>query len=266
MNEIIDFYENKYSEDERLKRHRLEFIRTQEIISRYLKHGKKIIDIGGATGVYSLWLAEQGFNVTLYDLVSKHIEIAKVKAEEKNIPLTCLCGDARNIPFDSEYFDVVLNMGSLYHLQEKSDRFTALYETKRVLKTGGVAICSFISRYAPLLGGFKESSVDDNRFLKILDEVLLTGRHNNNGTSYFTTAYMHTTDEIMSEMEQAGFDDIKLIGVQGFASCFNDDVIFKDKRRLELVLKYLRETESIPELSLSHHIIAVGVKHTRRTT
>ena len=54
MNEIIDFYENKYSEDERLKRHRLELIRTQEIISRYLKHGSNIIDIGGAAGVYSL--------------------------------------------------------------------------------------------------------------------------------------------------------------------------------------------------------------------
>jgi ubiquinone/menaquinone biosynthesis C-methylase UbiE len=260
MNEIIDFYENKYSEDERLKRHRLEFIRTQEIISRYLKHGMKIIDIGGATGAYSLWLAESGYDVTLYDLVPKHIEAAKAKAEEKQIPLVCLCGDARNIPLNSENFDVALNMGSLYHLQEKADRLKALDETKRVLKTGGVAICSFISRYAVLLDGFKESVVDDNRFVEILDEVLLTGRHNSKETSYFTTAYMHMIDEMKSEMEQAGFDNVKLIGVQGFASCFDNNVIFKDNRRLELVLKYLRETESIPELSLSHHIIAVGVK------
>jgi ubiquinone/menaquinone biosynthesis C-methylase UbiE len=264
MNEIIDFYENKYSEDERLKRHRLELIRTQEIISRYLKHGMKIIDIGGATGAYSLWLAEQGYDVTLYDLVPKHIETAKAKSGAKQIPLTCLCGDARNIPLNSGYFDVALNMGSLYHMQEKEDRLKALDETKRVLKTGGVAICSFISRYAVLLDGFKESLVDDNRFLEILDEVLQTGRHNNKETNYFTTAYMHTTDEIMSEMEEAGFDDVKLIGVQGFASCFNNNMIFKDNRRLELVLKYLRQTEGIPELSFSHHIIAVGVK--RRTT
>jgi len=260
MNEIIDFYENKYSENERLKRHRLEHIRTQEIISRYLKHGMKIIDIGGATGVYSLWLAKQGFDVTLYDLVPKHIEIAKAKATEKNIALTCLCGDARNIPLDNECFDVALNMGSLYHLQERADRLTALDETYRITKTDGIAICSFISRYAPLLDGFKESLVDDNYFLEILNEVMQTGRHNNKGTSYFTTAYMHTIDEIKSEMESAGFNNLKLIGVQGFAACFSDDIIFKDERRLELVLKYLRETESISELSLSHHIIAVGVK------
>ena len=144
-NEIIDFYENKYSEDERLKRHRLELIRTQEIISRYLTHGIDIIDIGGATGVYSLWLASQGYNVTLFDIVPKHIETARAKA---------------------------------------------------------------------------------------------------------------------LEMNQAGFSEIKLISVEGFASCFSDDIVFKDNRRLELALKYLRETESIPELSLSYHTIAVGIKAT----
>ena len=136
-NEIIDFYENKYSEDERLKRHRLELIRTQEIISRYLTHGIDIIDIGGATGVYSLWLASQGYNVTLFDIVPKHIETARAKALEMNIHLTCLLGDARNMPLGNESYDVALNMGPLYHLQEYTDRLKALKETFVLLEKAG---------------------------------------------------------------------------------------------------------------------------------
>ena len=61
-------------------------------------------------------------------------------------------------------------------------------------------------------------------------------------------------------MSNAGFSEIKLISVEGFASCFSDDIVFKDNRRLELALKYLRKTESIHELSLSYHTIAVGTK------
>jgi len=229
MNEIVDFYENKYSEDERLTRHNLERVRTQEIISRYLKNGVKIIDIGGATGVYSLWLAEQGYDVTLYDLTPKHIDIAQKKAESMRVSLDCVCGDVRKMPFNGESYDVALNMGPLYHLQEKADRLAALKETNRIVKTGGAALCAFISRYADLLDGFKNSLVDDDKFIEILDETLRTGRHNNNGTGYFTTSYMHTNQEITDEMEQAGFSGVKLINVEGFASCFNDDTVFKDK-------------------------------------
>lgn len=48
-----NFYENNYSEAGRLERNPLEFIRSKEIITRFLvRPSMKIADIGGAAGVY----------------------------------------------------------------------------------------------------------------------------------------------------------------------------------------------------------------------
>ena len=48
----------------------LEFERTKELIMRYLSdRPAKILDIGGAAGVYSLWLAKMRHEVHLVDPV-----------------------------------------------------------------------------------------------------------------------------------------------------------------------------------------------------
>ena len=73
MKNIDDFY-NKYNEGERLFQSlgRLEFTRTCDIINRYLGDtGETILDIGGATGHYSFWLAEKGYQAHLIDIVEK---------------------------------------------------------------------------------------------------------------------------------------------------------------------------------------------------
>lgn len=85
--QIINLYKG-YNEDGRLSRHDLEFIRSKEIISRYLTEGKmNIADIGGATGVYSFWLASLGHNLHLLDITPKHIELAQSKEEALGIHL-----------------------------------------------------------------------------------------------------------------------------------------------------------------------------------
>jgi len=112
--EVKDFYDS-YNEDGRLTRHDLEFTRSKEIISRYLvKEKMRIVDMGGASGVYSFWLASLGHDVHLLDLTRKHIEKAKTKAESTGVHLSeYLCADARQLPYDNDYFDVVLEMGPL---------------------------------------------------------------------------------------------------------------------------------------------------------
>jgi 2-polyprenyl-3-methyl-5-hydroxy-6-metoxy-1,4-benzoquinol methylase len=60
----------------------IERIRTQELLQRYLPPPPAVIlDVGGAAGAYSFWLAQQGYQVHLIDAVPHHIaqarEIAK---------------------------------------------------------------------------------------------------------------------------------------------------------------------------------------------
>lgn len=263
--EIKDFYENNYKENERMIRQPLEFYRCKEIISRYLtQNDMEIADIGGATGVFSYWLTEMNHKVHLLDYTPSHIEQAKENGKKNNIALeSYTCGDARQLPFSDNQFDLVLEMGPLYHLQNRDDRILCLREAKRVLKNGAIVICEVISRYANIFEGFQHNLIDDERFIDILDENLSTGNHSPNGTPYFTTAYFHTCDEIINELKESGFIDISVIPVEGFGSVLNVHEYFQNEHKKELLLKYIRETETIPELlGVSGHLIAVGKKDT----
>ena len=266
LSEIEDFYQNKYNENDRMARNPIEFMRCMEIISRFLqKENMEIADIGGATGVFSYWLKEQGHSVHLLDFTARHIDQAKENGRKKGISLASYtCGDARKTPYAHGQFDLILEMGPLYHLQGSNDRLMCLKEARRVLKNDGVVICEAISRYANIFDGHKFGFMDDEKFVRILDENLLTGKHTPGDTPYFTTAFFHTPCLMKNELEQAGFSDIKLIAVEGFASAINTDTITTDDKRMQLMLKYIRNTESVPELlGVSSHFIATGVKRAK---
>ncbi len=263
--EIEEFYQSKYNEDERMSRNPIEFLRCKEIISRYLNHDKmEIADIGGATGVFSYWLAQMNHAVHLLDYTPSHIEQAKVNGKKYKLKLsTFTCGDARHLSYSDEKFDLVLEMGPLYHLQEEQDRIRCLSEALRVLKDGGITICEVISRYVNLIDGFQDFMIDDERFVKIMDEEIISGKHSPGDTPYFTTAFFHTPDEIVKEMKKAGFIDVSLVAVESFANILDTALFLKDEHRKELLLKYIRATESNPDLiGISAHYIAIGKKRT----
>jgi ubiquinone/menaquinone biosynthesis C-methylase UbiE len=265
MNELIQYYESRTNEEDRIKRYPLEFIRSKEIIGRYLSKEKmKIADIGGASGVYSFWLAELGHDVYLLDMMPRHIEQAKANAKKTGYDLAGYdCADARILPYDNNTFDTVLEMGPLYHLQNRHDRVTCLQESIRVLKAGCPVICAVISRYASLIDGFKFSFVRDEKFRDILKHDIETGCHNNPDEipHYFTTAFLHTPEEIKSELVEAGFEDIKLIAVEGFANILNLDELVQDSQMNSTLMDYLRIIESTTELlGMSGHILAIGYK------
>jgi len=94
----------------------LEKERTKELISRYLSEEQlSIIDVGGATGVYSLWLTSLGHQVHLIDIVPKHVEFAKQKAISKNNEhlFKASVGDARSLEVKDNSVDIVISRSSL---------------------------------------------------------------------------------------------------------------------------------------------------------
>jgi len=260
---IKTYYQASYDEKGRMKRNPLEFMRSKEIISRYLcKPQMEIADIGGAAGAYSYWLAAQGHRVHLLDFTPPHIEQAKEYGRKNKIQLSSYhCGDARQLPYEDGSFDMVLVMGPLYHLQEKEDRLRCLAEAKRVLKPGGTLLCALISRYASLFDGFGELFINDDRFVSILEKDLATGQHSPGETPYFTSAFFHTPSDIESEMMAAGFSGVDLIAVEGFARAANVAELLKDETQTNLLLEYIKKTERVPELmGMSDHFFAVTRK------
>jgi len=262
---VLDYYEAN-SEDQRLfKIHQIEFIRTKEIISRYLPDKPiKIIDLCGAVGHYAYWLAEMGHEVHLLDLSPGHIEKAKenrkiYNADLKNIEI----GDARNIKYNDETFDIVLLMGALYHLQVREDRIQCLKEVNRILKNGGIAIFAYISRFAPLMECFQNGRIEDPKIQTAVEHELFDGKHNNpeKNPVDFTTAYFHSTEEIYTELSQTKFKDIVLYAVEGFARLIDKEIYLNDEKKLKTLLYNINLIEQNMELiGMSDHKLAVCKK------
>lgn len=73
---IRDFYTSGFDEDARTASSvdgRVELERTRRIVTGLLPPGARVLDVGGATGVHSRWLAEDGHDVTLLDPVPAQV-------------------------------------------------------------------------------------------------------------------------------------------------------------------------------------------------
>jgi SAM-dependent methyltransferase len=263
--EILSFYALG-KEERRLAASlgRLEFIRTWEILERYLSARRsRVIDIGGGTGVYALPLAGRGHRVHLIDPVPLHVERARTLSLASSTPLESIqLGDARRLPADDATFDVALLFGPLYHLTTRADRVSALTEAKRVLVPGGLLLAAYISRFASACDGIQEGALREPEFAAIVERDLTSGIHQNptQRPEWFTTAYLHRPEEIQPEIEDAGFRFEALLAVEG-PGWMNQalDPWLDDEDGRERLLAVLRRVEAEPSLiGASAHLIAVA--------
>ena len=67
--------------------------------------GETVLDVGGATGVYTVGLAQHGYKVTWFDHSEQAQEYAKVLCEKYQVKADFKLGDAHSLPFESESFD-----------------------------------------------------------------------------------------------------------------------------------------------------------------
>jgi ubiquinone/menaquinone biosynthesis C-methylase UbiE len=263
---IVDFYSQNNEQQRLFTIHVLEKIRSQEIISRYLKNKKlKVLDIGGAAGVYSFWLSEQGHCVDLIDLTPKHIEQAKEHEIRNGIKLnSAVVGNACNLPYNDNMYDIVLLMGPMYHILEKDNRILALSEAKRVLKNKGIIFVAAIARYASMFDAFIKELVLDKDFYPIMTKDIECGKHINTTSNplYFTDAYFHQPDELKNEIEEAGIMCISILPVEGIGNCIPKvEERIKNIEYLQKLLSAIKKTENEASiLGVSSHFLGIGKK------
>jgi len=266
--EMLDHYQH-FDEANRLSSGmgELERDRTRDILLRHLPQPPAtVLDIGGAAGVHALWLAQQGFEVHLFDPLPHHVEQARLASEKQSVCAiaSCTVADARRIDRPDKSSDAILLLGPLYHLTERSDRIGALQEAYRLLRPGGRVFAATISRFASLIDGLARDLISDPIFVEILRSDLKTGQHRNptGNPDYFTTTFFHGTDDLRQELTEAGFQVEKLIGVEGptaFMSHF--DKSWKDPAKRSLLLDLLRTVEEEPSiLGVSAHPMGIGKK------
>jgi ubiquinone/menaquinone biosynthesis C-methylase UbiE len=238
--------------------------RTQELVARYLPAPPAVIlDIGGAAGVYSFWLASLGHRVHLVDIVPRHIEQARQRSTEPGAPelASMRVGDARDLDFADGVADAILVHGPLYHLTDRGDRLRALAEAKRVLRPGGTLLAFAITRYAGVVYGLTRGYVFDAEYLAMTRQEVMTGLRQGAPAwlKTFTSAYFHHPDELEREIADAGLVHEATLGILGPAWLvpdLNGSWADEGKRGILMEVARLLEDEAV----LGPRLMAVARK------
>jgi len=267
LRDVVTYYE-RFAEESRLDSgpSRLEFERTKEILARILPQAPAtVIDVGGAAGVYSAWLAERGYETHLVEISARLVKEAQQLNARLEKPIASLSiADARSLPQPDNFAAAVLLMGPLYHLPSRADRQTALAEALRVLVPSGLVVVAAISRYASALDGLARQLAVDPAFVRMRDRDLRDGQHRNNTErmDYFTTSYFHRPEDLRTELETTGFQDVRVLGVEGPGWIVSDfDRRWADAALRADIMNVARALESEAAIvGASAHLLGIGRK------
>jgi S-adenosylmethionine-dependent methyltransferase len=264
LSDIAAYYSNSLeTERSRLDRHQLEYDLTWLYLSRYLPPEGSILEIGAATGRYTLELAKRGYALTSVDLSATLLDECRHNIELEGLgkQVRFAVADARDLGRITERgFDAVLLVGPLYHLVEKADRMGALKEVSDRLRKGGVIFSSFISRFG-IMGDLMRNTprwIDDQTEVRSL---MRKGRRPDSYPRGGFRGYFAVVSEIVPLHEALGFETLVLAGVDPAISA--DDESYNrlqgKQRQLWLDLLYEISTEK-SIIGASRHLLYIGKK------
>ena len=240
---LTEFY-NKFNEDKRLDtRHgQVEFLTSMKYIHEYLKPGDKIVDIGAGTGKYSLYLKNEGYDVTAVEYVRPNI--GKLKVKDASIRIVEASATDLSM-FEEDEFDIAVMFGPMYHLYSATDRLKALSEAKRICKRT-LFVTYIMNEYAVIEYAFK-----DNNYLNIRDKLKENYRIDDPQALFFQTRI----EEIDELNKKAGLKLLKRFAADGPTDYMRSTINAMDDETFAAFIDFHQKTCERKELlGASSHV------------
>ncbi len=259
---VRKFYDETVNyEWNRLERHQVEFEISKRFMTRHVKPHDKVLDLGGGPGKYSLYLSKRGCQVTLADLSQNNVDFALNKAKELGLPLEALRADCRDLSsLEDEFYDHVLCMGPMYHLQDESDRVITVNQCLKKLKPNGTLFVSFVSSYSfvwdylirdPRLILNEEMRSQINT---VVDDVSYIGRG-------FSENFFIRPKDVLPFFQSFCLEKLHLLNCESFLYLREADLLNQDPK---VVSAWIDLAEQVCEreefLSLAEHLMYIGRK------
>jgi SAM-dependent methyltransferase len=264
INDVAAFYDHGVAEeDARLERHQLEYDLTRRYLARYLPPAGSILEIGAATGRYTLPLCRLGYSVTAVDLSAALLERCQHRLAQEQLKsrVELIVADARDLhAVPSTPFDAVLLMGPLYHLVHQADRVRALQQAIGHLRVGGVLFSTFLSRVG-VLGELMRRMPEWIEHREEVRWLLERGRRPDDQPRDGFRGYFAHVSEIGPLHEALGIETLALAGIEPAISADDESYNALEGSRRELWLDLLFEVSTDEStLGASRHLLYVGRK------
>ncbi len=247
----------------RLERHQLEYDLTWRYLNQYLPPQGSILEVGAATGRYTLPLARGGYTLTAVDLSAAQIEECRkrIVAEGLERQVRLVVADARDLGKVAEKeFDAVLLMGPLYHLIIEADRKVALKQAFDRLRQDGIIFSAFLSRFGILgdllknVPGWIENRAEVRWLVK-------QGRRPDDAPRGGFRGYFGQVSEIAPLHEAIGFETLAVVGVEPAISADDESYNRLQGKQRQLWLDLLFEISAERSiLGASRHLLYIGKK------
>lgn len=185
IKQLENFYTNIAPEEIRLSEESvqyLEYLTAVRYLEKTVPKKGTVLDSCAGTGIYSFYLAEKGRTVTAGDIVPANVAHIEQKQSKAPILHNIYEADAASLPqFEDGSFDTVLCMGALYHMPKASLRKAVVRESLRLVKPGGIFICTYMNRFAAVMNAMTPT-------LDNLDELMRFARDGKEDVFYAATA------------------------------------------------------------------------------
>jgi SAM-dependent methyltransferase len=246
---------------------RLERDMTLSLIERHVRKSARILDVGGGPGAYLEPLVRRGYRPWLCDLSRNNVRQARLRAAALGLPGDRVqTADARDLSaYTDGAFDAALVAGPFYHLTDGDAQRRALGELCRVVRPGGVLICSILPRLHPLRYLLREASEASWRCLARVDwdRFLGDGRWANPGSDplFFTDAQTLRPRQFRGLLAGAGCHVVDVVAAEGFCA-FLDVPLgawIKSEARYRRLYSLVEKTARDPDaLGAAEHVLCVA--------
>ena len=166
--------------------------------------GKDVLDVGFGSGFSVQLFVEAGAHVTGVDLTPWAVETTQRRLSAFGLEADIREGDAEQLPFANESFDLVFSWGVIHH---SSDMDRALAELVRVCRPGGRVVIMVYNRRSLFYVFYKGFQ----RFLPIARRLGLHFEGARRGETEGLIARHLTIDDLRGKLERAGLRDVAVM-------------------------------------------------------
>ncbi|MBU1078412.1 MAG: methyltransferase domain-containing protein [Spirochaetes bacterium] len=183
---------------------------------------QKILDLCCGQGRHSLEWTRQGYSAEGLDRSHYLIHKARTQAKKEGLNVKFREGDARKIPYQTDYFDIVVILGNSFgYFETMQDDLRVLKEVYRVLKPWGKLLID-VADGEYLKNNFQPHSwewIDKNFFVcrerslscdnnQMISRELITNIEKGVIADQFYSERLYTKESLLELLQKARFQDI----------------------------------------------------------